>query len=156
MPGHRLGALHCPTSDFPWSRTSLPYRPAHPDQNSARSRSSQYWTLLLVTLLVLLVTMLLGFAHLPWLVTCLALPWLCCLLAFFFCPCYILFHLPTAEFESVTQTCLQLGFWVWFKFCPMICTCMRSGRQAWGREGWQANYNKWEWLWSQTPGFHIW
>lgn len=73
-----------------------------------------------------------------------------------FCPCYILFHLHTAEFESIAQTPLQLGFWVWFKFCPMICTCMRSGRQAWGRGGWQANYNKWEWLWSQTPGFRIW
>ena len=29
-----------------------------------------------------------------------------------FCPCYILFHLHTAEFESITQTPLQLGFWV--------------------------------------------
>lgn len=30
---------------------------------------------------------------------------------------------------------------------------MRSRRQAWGRGGWQANYNRWEWLWKPDSSF---
>ena len=132
MPEDRLGALlcqlHCPTSGFPWSRTSLPHPPAHPDQNCARSRSSQYRTLLLVTSLVLLVTMLLGFAHLPWWVTCLTLPWLCCLLALISAP-------ATFSSTSILQSLKALPRLP----CSWGSGCDLSSAQwfvpAWGLEG---------------------
>ena len=128
MPGDRLGALHGPISDFPWARTSLPHRPTHPDQNSARSRSSQHRTLLLVTLLVLLVTMLLKFAHVPWLVTSLTLPWLCCLLAFISAPATFS---STSILQSLKSS-LRLP-------CSWGSGCDLSSAQwsvpAWGLEG---------------------